>query len=430
MYTKVDSVCRVVDRPPSLWRNRDFMLLWTGQVVSTVGIRITAIAFPLLMLAETGSPAVAGLVGFAQTLPFLVWYLPAGGLVDRWNRKRIMLTSDAVRAVAMASVVVALWLDRLTLPHILLVAFVEGTMFVFFQLSEDAALPHVVSRAQLPTALAQNQARVQGAELVGPPLGGVLFGIGHVVPFLVNVVSYAVSVGTLLMIRPPFQKRRDEPRRHLFAEVAFGVKWLWRQHFLRAMVGLIGAANLVFNALVLVIIVRAQQLGASPALIGGIFACYGAGAIAGALAAPAVSSRVPAVAVLIGSFWVWAVMCGLLTLPSQPLALGAIAAAGAMVGPVFNVVISNYRYALTPDHLQGRTLGAARLVAWGMMPVGTLAGGLLVEALGTRTTLVVLAAGMVLVALASVASRTVRHPPELTVEAEAEPTRFATEGGR
>jgi MFS family permease len=409
------------------------MLLWTGQVVSTVGIRITALAFPLLILARTGSPAIAGLVGFAQTLPFLVWYLPAGGLVDRWDRKKVMLVSDAGRAIALASVMVALLLDRLTLPHVLAAAFVEGTLFVFFQLSEDAALPHVVPRSQLRTALAQNQARVQGAELAGQPLGGVLFGLGHAVPFVVNVVSYAVSFATLLLIRPAFQSVRDGERRHLFAEVAHGVRWLWRQRFLRAMVALIGATNLVFNALVLVIIVRAQQLGASPALIGAMFACYGAGAIIGALAAPAVTRRVPAVVVIIGSFWVWAATFVALAVPDEPLALGAIAAVGAMVGPVFNVVLSHYRYGLTPDHLQGRTLGAARLVAWGTIPLGTLAGGLLVEAIGARNTFFLLATGMALVAVVSVASPTVRRPPRLpevdNAPEQPEPSRTATEGG-
>ena len=420
----------MVDEQPGLWRNRDFMLLWTGQVVSTVGIRITALAYPLLVLEQTGSPAVAGLVGFAQTLPFLIWYLPAGGLVDRWDRKKVMLTSDAVRAVALASVVVALVLDQLTLPQILVVAFIDGTMFVFFQLSEDAALPHVVPRNQLRTALAQNQARVQGAELVGQPLGGVLFGIGHAVPFLVNVVSYVVSFATLLLIRPAFQGSRDAQRRHLLVEVGFGVRWLWQQRFLRAMVALVGATNLVFNALVLAIIVQAQQLGASPALIGGIFACYGAGAIAGALAAPAVAARLPAAVVLIGAFWVWALTFVALTVPSKPLWLGVIAAGGAMAGPVFNVVISHFRYALTPDELQGRTLGAARLVAWGTIPLGTLAGGLLIEALGAGNTFVVLAAGMALIALASTASRTVRRPPELPAAEPAPVSPANMEGGR
>src|ERR671937_1825836 len=93
---------------PALWRNRDFILLWCGQVVSTVGTRVTNIAFPLLVLAETHSPARAGIVGFTQTLPYMLFYLPAGGLVDRWDRKRVMLVADAGRALALGSLAVAL----------------------------------------------------------------------------------------------------------------------------------------------------------------------------------------------------------------------------------------------------------------------------------------------------------------------------------
>jgi MFS family permease len=104
----------VEERVRPLWRNRDFLLLWSGQAISTVGTRISSLAYPLLVLAVTGSPAQAGLVGFAQTLPFLVWYLPAGALVDRWNRKWVMLVADAGRAAALGSVAGALVLDRLT----------------------------------------------------------------------------------------------------------------------------------------------------------------------------------------------------------------------------------------------------------------------------------------------------------------------------
>ena len=89
------------DKPTPLRRNRDFILLSSGQVVSAIGTRVTGVAFPLLVLALTHSPAKAGIVGFAQTLPFLLFYLPAGALVDRWNRKRVMLIADAGRALAL-----------------------------------------------------------------------------------------------------------------------------------------------------------------------------------------------------------------------------------------------------------------------------------------------------------------------------------------
>ncbi len=400
-------------RPPSLWRNRDFMLLWTGQVVSTVGVRVTSLAFPLLVLATTGSPAKAGLVGFAQTLPFLLCYLPAGAYVDRWDRKRVMLVSDAGRALAIGAVAVAVVMDTASLPLLMVAAFVEGALFVFFQLAESSALPHVVPRSQLPAALAQNQAREQGAELAGQPLGGVLFGIGHMLPFVFDALSYVVSFVTLCFIRPRLQGEREPVSTRLRADIAEGIRWLWHQRFLRAMVSLIGVTNLAFNALTLTLIVRAQQLGATPAQIGLMFAGYGGAAILGALTAPALQRRLPARVIIIGALWWWAAGFALVAVAPTIVWLGVVAALSALVGPAFNVVVTVFRYALTPDRLQARVLSVGRLVAWGTIPIGTLGGGLLLEAAGAVPTVLVLAAIITAVAITATALPVVRHPPNL-----------------
>jgi MFS family permease len=397
----------------SLWRNRDFTLLWSGQLVSTLGTRITLLAFPLLVLAETGSPAKAGLVGFAQTLPYLLCYLPAGALVDRWNRKRVMLAADAGRAVALGSIAVALALDVLTLGQLVVVAFVEGALFVFFQLAEAAALPHVVLTAQLPSALAQNEARLQAAELAGQPLGGLLFGIGRLVPFAVDAVSYLVSFVTLIFVRPDLQTQRERTPIRLRADIAEGVRWLWRQRFLRALVVMIGVTNLVYNALTLAMIVRLRELGASPGLIGLVLGLVGAVAMLGAVLAPALRRALPPMVVVIGSLWVWAAVFTALVLPTDPIVFGVVAAASGLLGPVFNVVVTSYRYALTPDRLQARAQSVGRLVAWGTIPVGTLAGGVLVQATGARPALAVIGAAMALTAAATTAVPTVRNPPVL-----------------
>lgn len=152
-----------------LHRNRDFVLLWSGQIVSSVGSAVSSVAFPLFVLALTDSPARAGIVGFAGTLPFLLFELPAGGLVDRWDRKRTMIVSDALRGAALGSIAVAYAAGVLTFVQVAVVAFAEGTLFVLFLLAERTALPHVVAPEQLPAALAQNEARTRGATLAGNP---------------------------------------------------------------------------------------------------------------------------------------------------------------------------------------------------------------------------------------------------------------------
>ena len=125
----------------SLWRNRDFLLLWNGQTISTLGTNISTLALPLLVLALTHSPAQAGLLTATRLLPYLLFSLPAGALLDRWNRKSVMIGCDLVRWLALGSVPLAFALGHLTLIHLYLVAFVEGTAYVFFSLAQIAALP-------------------------------------------------------------------------------------------------------------------------------------------------------------------------------------------------------------------------------------------------------------------------------------------------
>lgn len=401
-----------------LWRNRDFILLWTGQVVSTLGTRITALAYPLLVLAMTGSPLWAGVVGFAQALPFLLVYLPAGALVDRLDRKRVMLVADAVRVLVLATVIVALLGDVLSLIHVVLAVFLDGAGFVFFQLAESAALPHIVPRRQLPAALAQNQAREYGAELVGNPLGGVLFAVGHAVPFLVNAVTYALSFAGLSFVRPDLQEERERSAQGLIADIREGITWLWRQRFLRAVVALVGGTNIVLNALTLVLIVRAGEMGASPTLIGVLLAFSGVAAILGSIAAPWLHRRIPTRLVVVGSLWVWALGTAVLVLMPTPLWLGAAAGASQLIGPLFNITVQAYRYALVPDRLQARTQSAARMISWGTIPLAPLVAGILLEGVGSTGTLLALTVFMLAVAGTATVSPTVRRAPPLTDSAD------------
>jgi MFS family permease len=390
------------------------MLLWSGQVVSSLGSAVSSVAFPLLVLALTGSPAKAGLVGFAGTLPFLLFQLPAGGLVDRWERKRTMIVSDALRGVALGSIAVAYAAGVLTVVQIAGVAFVEGTLFVLFTLAERTALPHVVAPEQLPAALAQNEARTRGATLAGTPIGGVLFGLGHAVPFAADAVSYLVSVVSLFFVRSDFQEKRSPSTTPLHKEIAEGLVWLWRQPFLRAAALLVAGSNFIFQASVLVLIVLAQSRGASSALVGVMLGLMGAGGLVGAFMAPWVNRHIPAKAVVIGANWVWAALLPFVAFAPWPLVMGVIAGGMAFVGPAWNVVISTYSLTLTPDRLRGRVGGVQGLIAWGPIPLGSLVGGLLLQWLGGVATTLVLAVAMLAIAVAASVSPAVRHAPRLT----------------
>ncbi|HEV2460453.1 MAG TPA: MFS transporter, partial [Ktedonobacterales bacterium] len=143
--------------PAPLWRNRSYLLLWGGQAVSSLGSEASQLALPLLILSVTQSPAQAGIAGALRSLAYLLLGLPAGALVDRWDRRRTMILCDAGRALALGSIPLALALGRLTIAQLYLVSLLEGTLYVFFGLAETAALPHVVAKAQLPAATAQGE---------------------------------------------------------------------------------------------------------------------------------------------------------------------------------------------------------------------------------------------------------------------------------
>jgi len=223
-----------------LWRNRDFILLWSDQTVSTLGTSMSLLALPLLALALTRSPAQAGFLAAVQSLPYLVFSLPAGALIDRWDRKRVMIRCDAARFIVYGSVPLAYVLGHLTIAQLYLVALVGGTAFVFFNIAEVASLPRVVPEARLAQANAINAAAESGAQLVGPGLSGFIISLarttasGASVAYLADSVSYLASVISLFFIAAPFQHERPAAQtRSLRAEIAEGIRFLWTRRPLR-----------------------------------------------------------------------------------------------------------------------------------------------------------------------------------------------------
>jgi len=410
--------------PVPLWRNRDFTLLWSSQVISTVGTRVTSVAYPLLVLLLTGSPALAGVVGFAQTLPFLLLYLPGGAWVDRWDRRRTMVACEIGRTVALGSVAVTAVIGgvhAVTIAQLAAVAFVEGSLFVLFDLSEGAALPRLVPSGQLPTAVAWNQARTQGADLVGQPLGGLLFAIAPALPFAVDSVSYLVSGGAVAAIRTRLQGERAATVDRLRSRIAEGVRFVRRSAFLRETVVIVGWINLVFNGSFLVGIVRAQRLGGSPGQIGLMLAALGAGGILGALAAPAIQRRLSGRVVLVAIAWLWTGLGVVLAFAPSLVWLAVLVFALNLFGAPYNVVIAARMYQLVPEQIFGRVRSVGRIVAWGTIPIGTLLGGVLAERLGAAPALLVFGLAMIPVAIASTVSPGMRSIDDPVSEPAGQP---------
>lgn len=388
-----------------LWRNRDYRLLWSGQIVSSVGTFVSQLAFPLLVLALTHSPAQAGLIGGLRGLPYALFILPAGALVDRWNRKRVMIVCDTGRALALGSIPVALLLGHLTLIQLYSVALIEGTLFTFFNLAETACLPQIVSKEQLTAAGAQFSVIDSVASMAGPSLGGLLYSIGRAVPFLTDAISYVVSVLSLLFIKARFQEERAVERLHLWKEIGEGLSWLWHHPKLRFIAILTCGLILPVTGYALIIIVLAQMQRATSFEIGLILAASGVGSIVGAMIIAPLRKRFGFGRMMIASCWLWTLTWLFFAFAPNPLLLGIATALSFIVVPMYQSLHFGYRLSVIPDHLQGRVNSVFRLIAFGSEPIGLALTGLLIQAVGPVRAVLILFAPQLICAIVATFSK-------------------------
>ncbi len=200
----------MADRAGSLWHNRNFLLLWSGQLISSIGTGVSQLAFPLLTLALSGSPAQAGLVAALNQAPYFLLSLPAGVLVDRWDRKRVMLVCEAGRALSLLSLPLVFALGHPSVLLLGVVSLLNGIFFVFFDLAGASCLPRLVEPIQLATATSLSMTTEGVTNLLGAPLGGLLYSMGRALPFVADALSYVVSACSLLLIKASFQQERVE----------------------------------------------------------------------------------------------------------------------------------------------------------------------------------------------------------------------------
>ena len=399
--------------PLPLRRNRDFILLQIGQLLSTTGTQATAIAYPLLVLATTHSPTKAGVVGFANIVPYALFGLFAGVASDRWNRKVLMLVSDGIRIAAIASLVVVLAFGHLSFAQIAIVAFVEGSAFVFFNIAEVGALRSVVTPVQLPDAAAAEQARYAVVTLVGPSLGGALFGLGRAVPFLVDAVSYVFSFLSLAAIRTPFQEEREVDSARMRTQIADGFRFLWQQPFLRTCALIFAGSNFTFQGIFLVFVVAAKRHGLSSFGIGLCIGLFGACALVGSVASPLISRLLSMRAVVIVNLWAAAAILAFVIWPNVYVLLAAVMPTAFLI-PALNSVVIGYRTAVTPDRLIGRVSSVARNLALLGQPLGPLVAGLLISSYSPRVAVLVFTAACAALALWGTFSPSIRKAPSLS----------------
>lgn len=364
----------------TLRHNRNFRLLWTGQILSDIGSEFGVLAYPLLILALTRSPLIAGAVGtITSGMAFLV-RLPAGALADRYDLRRTMIICDGVRAVVLGLLAGLVAVHEIVWPVVLGVAIIDRVGDTMFTPASVAALPRIVGDKQLESSWAANEARQYAASLSGPALGGLLFSLGRAIPFLGDTVSYGVSVVTSARMSADFSPKTVEGgRKGLWSEAFDGVHLIWRDPLLRAVIIQAPLINFAFTGVIFTITIGLRQHGTSPALIGVTQAGIAIGGLLGAIAAPKIQGRWSMsrlVVALTGGGMVCMVV-GSLVMPS-PFVAFAIALP-LLLSPTTNAALFSALLRRTPEHMRGRVNNALLQVATGLAALSPLVAGLFVQ---------------------------------------------------
>jgi MFS family permease len=411
-----------------LRRNAGYRLLWIGQVLSDTGTNAALIAYPLLILALTHSAVIAGVVGTVRLVVELLLGLPGGALSDRFDRRLTMIACDSSRAVVLAVLAVLVLTHAVSWPVVLVVAAVDGAGSVLFSPAATAALPAIVADPQLEQAWAATEARTYAAGLVGPAIGGALFGLGSAIPFVGDAASYLVSVGTVSRIRGRFRPQRVDERTSLLREAADGVRLAWKHPLLRAVMLQAPLINFAFSGVIFAITLALRRHGTAPGVIGLAQAGISVGGLLGALLAPRLQGRLRlsqlAIALTVSAAALFAV--GAAVLPSTLVALPV--AITFLLGPAANAALFAAMLRATPAEMRGRVSNTVLLAATALAALSPLTAGLLVEHLSGRWALLAFAAVMAVAAVLCAALPGLRAAEAVEAASRAEPAQLADPG--
>lgn len=395
--------------PKSLWQNQAFLLLWAGRSISFLGTTLTTVLFPILVYQQTHSPLLTALLQACATAPYVLFGLFAGALADRVNRKALMVVSDSLNALLLASIPVALLLHVLSLFQMFLVLFLSETFYVWYDAANFGAVPALVGEDQIVSANSMQEVSVNLSNLVGPPLAGLLLAVfGPLLALSCDAFSYVISVLSLLLIPHAFQAGRSTRLldrtflRRLRLDIAEGIGFAWQQPGIRAVTLLSLGNTLTTGAVTGLLVVygtRVLRFGANDGRLGLLFTALGVGALVASLLLPVLVRRVPAGRITLMSLSAtpWPLLG--LTLTSNmwlgEFLLGLWSACNGLT--VLNGIALRQR--LTPDHLRGRVNTTARVIGIAGMPLGAMMGGLIAQVATIQMTYCIMAAGVALSAL-------------------------------
>ena len=409
-------------RLTSLWRQADFMRLWAGQTISGFGSAITGLALPLTaILILRATPREMGLLGAAGTLPALLFGLLAGVWVDRARRRPLLIGAELGRALLLGSVPALAMLRLLRMEYLYVVAFLAGTLALFFDVAITSFLPSVVRREELVEGNSKLQLSGSVTSIAGPGLAGALVQLLTApLAIAVDALSFLVSGVCLWFMRTPETPPAPARRGNVAGEIGEGWRTLFHHPLLRAMTigSALGSLAISVQGVVFMLFLT-RELGLPPVLQGIILASSGFASLAGTVLAGRVTRRYGPGPAIIGGTLLVSLAMGAVPLAGgpAPAALALLVAAQVLHGigtPIYSISQVSLRQAITPDRLLGRVNASRRFLVFGIGPLGALLGGFLGETIGLRSTLAVGAGGMALSLAWVVLSplRTLREQPD------------------
>lgn len=391
----------------SLWRDANFLRMWSGQGLSQFGAQITELAIPVLaVLVLHATEAEVGILNAAGVAAFLVVGLPAGAWIDRLRKRHVMIWADGVRAVALGTLPLLWSLGVLQMWHLYAVALVMGVATVFFDVSYQSLVPSLVRTDQIAEANGKLESTQQIAGLAGPAVGGGLVGILTApLAILATVVTYVASFFALLFTRDHEQPRHQDDREPLLREIGEGLRWVFGNPLLRRIVGTTGIANLFSTmTFTLLPIFFLRLLGLTPTQMGIVFSLGAVGGLLGAIATPHIVRRIGearAIPISAIGFSIVPVLFPVASVfPEHAFAI--LVAQGFLMSftvLVYNVTQVTFRQRITPPRLLGRMNASIRFCVWGVMPISALIAGGLGTWIGVVPTLWIAAGGQLLAGL-------------------------------
>jgi MFS family permease len=368
-----------------------FGRLWSASSLAQFGGGIHGAALPLLAASITSSPSLVAAAAAAVELPWLVFGLPAGAVVDRVDPRRLVVGVGIVNSLLVGVLAALVVMDRATLPLLLSIAFACGICGMLSGTALTTMTPRLVEPRHLDRANARLiTAGSAGAELIGPPLGGYLFGLAAVTPFAVNAGTAALAAALICSLPSVFRDTTRHPtgppHRRVWCDIAEGASWLVRHPQLRAVTGLGAIFAFTDSAwFALMVLYVRDSLALSAGAYGLLLGIGAVGGLAGGITAARISRTGASTGMLLASLLTSAAVAqAVLGLTSHAVLTALSLAVSSFAFGVWNVVTTTLRQVLTPPDLLGRVTSADRTAILSASPLGAVLGGLAAHAFGLR----------------------------------------------